>query len=371
VNVQCNGAVLMTQLGALLFIAALAGCGEEPRAAVPTHPASDGETLGFVLSRYDYLFYQTPGAKEECPHGFAPTNREQWEAQFPTAEQRRAHLSRCLATTNRGPDCENVWIAPEAINDPLPFRAVEGKHAFGMDLDGADGTQAADTCAHEEFTSPDGTTGIDNQYYRFLGCDRFVQGGQHHSPQNDKARTAQYQVNRVLLEVSGVDDEVNDDSVDVAIYRGKDPLLVDAMEVAVPWQSQRVDETIPPIHVRGKIVDRTLVTEPADVFWEGLLFERRLLLRDMTLHLTLGGVHARGLRVGYVDAERLWRSYVNTSRWGGNIYGASGPAAYRALYELADGFKDPTTGRCTALSSAREYDFVRAYVIHPEAGMRT
>jgi hypothetical protein len=50
----------------------------------------------------------------------------------------------------------------------------------------------------------------------------------------------------------------------------------------------------------------------------------------------------------------------------GTVLGASGPAAYRALKRLADGYKDPKTGVCTALSSARKFEFVRAFIEHRE-----
>jgi hypothetical protein len=356
----------------LLLCSLLAACdsGNFAEVTAPVaHAAterSSGKTLGYVLASYDYLNYQTQGAKEECPRGFTPNNREQWQAQFPTPAEQSAQLSRCLGINNRGPSCENVWAAPQVVEDPLPYHSVEGKKSFGVNLDGtSDGAATATTCKHEKFVSPEGELGIDNQYYRFIGCERFVQGGQHHAPANAKKRTIQYQISRVLLELTGVDDERNDPDVAGTLYRGKDQLMVDAMENAVPFQSQRIDEDIPPIHLKGKIADGVLTTEPTDVIWEGVLHERRLLLRGMSLRLKLEGVKAEGLRVGYVDIDRLWLSYSRIGKWGGGIYGGSGPAAYKAMHELADGFKDPKTGQCTALSSARKFDFVRAYIIHP------
>ena len=331
-------------------------------------PGGKSQTLGYVLSTYLYSFHRTQGGREECPNGFNYTNRDNWEKQFPTQAQREAHLKRCGSLTNRGPECENVWVNPEVAKDSLPFRAVEGKVSLGFDLDGnADGGATENTCPHQNFVSPEGAPGIDNQYYRFIGCEKFVHGGQHHADENAKIRMAQYQINRVLLELSSVDDVTNDDDVVVTLYRGKDSLVVDSAETAVAWQSQRIDPTIPPVRLTGKIVDGELVTEPADVYWEGIAFERRLLVRGMSLRLELDGVRAAGWRVGYVDAAQLWQSYSNTARWGGNIYGASAPSAYQALHELADGFKDPKSGKCTALSSARKYEFVRAYLIHPTA----
>jgi hypothetical protein len=332
---------------------------------------SDGanSTLQYVLASYDYQFYQTAGAREECPSGYTPTSRDQWEAQFPTSAQRQAHLNRCLAINNRGPNCENIWEAPELGRDPLPYRSVTGRTSFGADLDGAaNGGDTNASCSHEQFVSPDGEQGIDNQYYRFFGCDRFVQGGQHHSSDMARMRAQQYASARILLEVTGVDNLQNDPRVNVALYRGSTPLAVNASEDAVAWQTQHIDSRIPPIEMRGRIEDGELITEPTDAFWEGIGFDRRQLVRGMTLRLKLEGDRATGLRLGYIDINRLWQSYSRTAKWGGQIYGGSGPSAHAALQELADGYRDPETGSCTALSSALQLDFVRAHIVREGDG---
>jgi hypothetical protein len=352
------------KFGIVVLCGCLAACSE----ASDGKQQAGGKTLQYVLASFDYLFYQSPGAREECSAGFTPSTREQWQVAYANDAARKEQLGRCLAINNRGPNCENVWAAPEIAKDPLPYHVVTGKLSYGVNLDGTrDGRATAMTCSHEKFVDPRGVTGIDNQYYRFLGCERFVQGGQHHSPQIAKKRTIQYQSSRVLLEVSHVDDPKHDDDVEVTLYRGKDPLMADPSENAVPFQSQRIDPTIPPVHLHGKIVKGELVTEPADVIWEGVLFDRRQLIRGMSLRLKLAGNRATGLRVGYVDVDRLWQSFSRTAKWGGQIYGASGPSAYNAMYALADGYKDARTGQCTALSSAEGLDFVRAYIIRPKS----
>ena len=42
-----------------------------------------------------------------------------------------------------------------------------------------------------------------------------------------------------------------------------------------------------------------------------------------------------------------------------------------AAHQLADGYPDPKTGECTALSSAYNFKAVAAFVIHPETESRT
>ncbi len=52
------------------------------------------------------------------------------------------------------------------------LRTVQSKRAWGFDLDGdgGKGGDTGDSCAQEEFVSPTGEAGIDNQEYRAMGC---------------------------------------------------------------------------------------------------------------------------------------------------------------------------------------------------------
>jgi hypothetical protein len=326
--------------------------------------AASGKTIGLVLANIDWLFYKTQGGKEECPAGFRYSDRDNWEAEFPTQAARKKQLNRCGDFQNRGPNCENVWFTPEAIKDPLPFRGVTGKISYGVHL----GAAAGNTCPHEEFTSPEGETGIDNQYYRFLGCGVYQRD--NFPEKTMRVWIKQNSVLRWLLEIDGVNSKQGDGAVEVTLSRGKDPLIVDAAGKALPWQSQRIDENAPPesvYHLHGKMVNGVITTEPTDIMWVEWMAEPRLLIRGMTLRIHLTPTGAEVLRVGYIDVEQLWHGFSQYGSTMGTVVGASGPSTYAALHQLADGYKDPTTGACTALSSARKYEFVRAHVIHPSA----
>jgi hypothetical protein len=324
--------------------------------------SSNGHTIGLVLANFDWMM---PDEKAECPDGAVHTNRENWEAQFPTQAARQAHLNRCGDVRNRGPNCENVWLNPTAIEDALPFREPKSKAAYGINLDGThDGATTGSTCAHEKFIDPAGELGIDNQYYRFLGCHIPLLSGI--DEERRRRLLSLIPLYRLLLEIKGATGARGDNAVEVNVYRSKDPLIVDVAGKAVPWQSQRVAG--PPIYrLRGRIIDGVLRTAPEDVMWDGELtvVDRRVLIRGMTLRLALTPTGAEGVRAGYLDVEQLWQSYSHMMTYFGGLIGASGPAAYAELHRLADGYKDPQTGACTALSSARKYEFVRAYVVHP------
>jgi hypothetical protein len=42
------------------------------------------------------------------------------------------------------------------------------------------------------------------------------------------------------------------------------------------------------------------------------------------------------------------------------------PSIYVAAHEIADGYPDPKTGKCSALSSAFNFTAVAAFIIHPD-----
>ena len=46
-------------------------------------------------------------------------------------------------------------------------------------------------------------------------------------------------------------------------------------------------------------------------------------------------------------------------------WGWTCPSAYAAMKKFADGYRDPKTGQCTALSTAYRIEAVPAFVIHP------
>lgn len=334
---------------------------------------SGSRSMGYVLSSFDHLFYTAEGGKEECPEGYVHSSKENWHVQFPTLAARKAQFQRCGAIDNRGPACENVLAAPESVRDPLPYREVKGAKAYGSNLDGTeDGRATGTTCAHGKFVNPDGTPGVDNQYYRLLGCQKIVHPGGLLAPGVAVETVRQHVATRpvrILMEIREVDDEENDEHVEVVIYRGKDPLAVDAQGNAVPWQSQRIDEDSRPQHLRGRIVKGELITEPADLTLNiGSFFvERPYRVRGAQLRLRLTESGAGGLRTGYVDAASWWRARRSTTLMG-SFTGDSPPALHAALHRLADGYKDPNTGACTALSSAMKLEFVRAYIRHPAGG---
>ncbi len=330
--------------------------------------ASSGSTIGLVLTDWSHALYETSSGEEECPGGFSPSDTEQHLA-MPNSEE---HLKTFGYYLNRGPNGEAVTHFPWLVEDPLPSPELQTHKGFGLKLDGtSSGEATAKTCPHEKFTTPDGQS-VDNQLARVVGCtETWRRGGFAH--EFIKQEFVNFSHNRILIEIRGVDSEHNDPEVDVHIYKGRDGLApgVEAGSFR-PFQNQRVDERFPRYmhRVSGRIVDGVLLTDPIDEAWLPLFWVQtpgERLLRDMQLKLQLTETGAHGIAGGYEDLAIWWSVHSRSGVAGG---GASvGPFSnawlYRAAHRYADGFPDPETGQCTAISAGYRVSAVRALIAHP------
>jgi hypothetical protein len=337
--------------------------------ALATAPAAfaqgrDG-TIGLVVTDIRYALYQTADAKEECPEGLQAGEVPQFKAMA----NYREHMERFGGTVqNRGPGGELSNYVPLAVEDPLPFRELRTTVGYGMNLDGTtDGRATANTVRHEKFTTPGGEK-VDNQMARVLGC---VMGwrktGFMAEFYSNEVVTSPH--NRFLIEISGVDDERNDPSVEVTFYKGIDRLLKTPDGSGfIPFMSHRIDPRATDflLHTRGRIVDGVLTTEPIPNFrmtmrQVEILGERRM--RDARFRIKLGPESAEGMMAGYEPLDTWWNIF---SKCPGSDPGRYSPGGiYRAALRYADGYPDPKTGRATAISTAYQIKAVRALIVHP------
>jgi hypothetical protein len=324
-------------------------------------------TIGLVLTEWRHALYETPGGTEECPDGFSPSDTLQHRA-MPNSQE---HLEAYSYYTNRGPNGEAVTHFPWLVEDLLPSPELQTTVGFGLNLDGTtNGHATTNSCAHEKFINPDGEP-VDNQLARVVGCtETWRRGG--FADEFIRQEIVSYAHNRILIEIKGVDSELNDPEVEVYIYKGKDGLSQGAGGSFPPFQNQRVDERFPRYmhQTRGKIVEGILITEPIaeawlPIFWVQTPAER--LIRDMGLRLQLTETGAEGILGGYEDLKIWWNAHSKSGVGGG---GASvGPFSnawlYRAAHRYADGYPDPESGQCTAISAAYRVNAARALIAHP------
>jgi hypothetical protein len=170
----------------------------------------------------------------------------------------------------------------------------------------------------------------------------------------------------LMVLISGIDNERQDDNVDVTLFYSRDPMVKSASgKDILPGYTFRVSEDPERTpyfqRMRGRIVDGVVFTDPVDE----IAVDRgrditRLLRGRMRLELkpdrTLKGVIG-----GYMD----WRYLANY--WGALTFFETGmgytePGVYNALKRAADGLPDPVTGELTGISAAYDIEGVAAFL---------
>lgn len=321
--------------------------------------APKGGRIGYVLTDKAWVIYEADGVETQCPLGLNASGvREQFAELFPMdGDKEWSVLESRLMREGR------MWH-PETSNESFPYYEAQGDIAYGLNLDGK--------VDADDYRNPEGVEGVDNQLQRALGCTPgWRSDGQFVHFESLFAVGHNY--NRWMIELSGVDNLINDDEVTVTTYRGLDDLFTDATgEGFMAGGSQRVDARWGQSFISqttGKIVDGVLTTEPikkAKIPW-AMRFVGHYDVFDFQLKLELTPKSANGIFAGYVGVDN-WNNRLNRN-WGTHhqSYGTvSAASEYRAMRRLADAYPDPETGANTAISGAARISLTQVYVIHPD-----
>lgn len=372
----------LTRLALVAIAAGIAtGCSDSTakNAAAATATANQSGRLGFVVRHWFTAIHETK-FMDECERGLSIPNDEIWWRSLSKRERAEKTQNGLLDTlrrwqpaVKRGPNGEDVCLDPTAVKDP-PLITVNGDVSYGINLDGTtDGRATPKTCAHQKFRGLDGTPAVDNQMYRLLGCTYGWRTNGIFEVNADEMRGTSG-IGMILIDVTGVDDARNDDDVTVTFYRSVDQFPQDTSGKPLPFGSYRID-THPDGTARygdslqGRIENGVLKTQPGDVrlpFYGNYTFSQHI-FKDMSIELKIAadGRTADGMVYGYYDVEELIYHVTGT----GLVISTAGfscPALAAAAWELADGYPDPKTGKCSALSSAYKVNTYAAYVIKPE-----
>ena len=370
------------------FALVLAGCDSGSDGGVGGAEASgastgqSGAVRGYVMARwYDEIPHEDPG---ECPEGLNVTEADYYPDQWAVYMTERR---RFRDTTGGFLPWDHELLPPDACQDPLAqpdpgFMTLDGPaRVAGLDLDGVASVATAGTpgvCAHDDFTSPDGEAGIDNQHWRLMGCIR----GYRPNDLMDRLHQANTMVKEggyaILLEITGMDDPRNDDEVAVQILSASEPVTTDAAGGILEHVSLTAhsDPRFQNAIARGRIEDGILTTEPVDV---------RVKVKQQTQDNFAWYRDARiraevqedgrivGMLGGYWDLDNFW-SMLN-EHWIGDRHQGRNAAfnrgfmcsgIYHAMSRVADGHPDPETGRCTSLSTTVHFEAIPAFVIRPQ-----
>lgn len=342
----------------------------EPAKLAPA-PKS-GASKVFVITWFAPI---ADSSADQCPKmNPKPSQADYYALMSPqrAAEQRAFLKDKGGANTQflpyRGPDEMNVTMLPGLVPDP-GFVEPTTNVVRGFNLDGDDGSGVPPKGVrkHKNYVSPDGRKGVDNQLFTVQGC---VEGWRRKGflPMigNELRRAGGLSI---LVEVSGIDDERNDDDVAVTLMYSTDPMKRDGTSkiILADYTFRASDDPAYSqdfARFRGKIVDGVVTTEPlkkihlhegpAGISWS--LADARMQLR----FLPDGGVSAT------LGGYRDWRAYLAAAFFRSSDYentiGFQAPGMYNAVRRAADGLQDPVTGEFTGISAAYELEGVAAFV---------
>jgi hypothetical protein len=345
-----------------------------PASKLPAAPAN-GE-MGFVVDQWHPPVVFEPGA---CPQGTVERMRYEYLHTLPAAEQARLQLkenekewTEKFYAYSLGPNHTNVCTNPEMFKRS-PMRTVQSKTSWGLKLD--DGTGG--TCGHDTFVDPEGRTGIDNQEYRVKGCTlewRGVDGISNDITVGTRQFIVSGEWTQVIL-LRGVNSLVHDDNVEVIFANTLDAPPVDDKGNFLRGASFRISDKPPRERnvLHGRIDNGVLTTEPADISLDetwGQGAPRDIRGVRTKFHYIRGRLRlvfqADGSLQGLLGGYRPINDTIVSEELGGVgsafVAGIDCAQELATLKKYADGVRDRTTGKCTAVSAAMQIEAVPAFV---------
>jgi hypothetical protein len=378
--------------GALTLAALLAATAPAQAQAPFVHK---GEA-GFVVTDIRYALGDDAEKTGACPNGMS-LDVEQIFARSPQGKRRRGETDAAYAerlqagaqAVSTAPTGENLCMSPQLAGPDPYFRTVSapGIPADGIDLDGVD-SRSGDApppgaCPHDDLPGLQGAHGVDNQFFRAVGCSRSFQSNGQSNGFAIEMLTGAW---GILLTLSGVDDIRNDDDVEVGLYANADPIQLSPNRVPLEYATYAMDQD-PRFRAktRGRIKDGVLTTDPVDVRFRHVTNSLRLerVLRAARLQMTLSGDGAlQGYLAGYAPVEAMYdqqfgfrngkdgagkpgnpRLILGTANGAARVLGYSCPGIYHALQQYADGDRDPASGQCTSISTQYRLKAIPAFVV--------
>ena len=350
----------------------------------------DGEA-GFIVTHISYALGPDTQGTAACPDGMSKNvaeifalsdegQRQPGEGDEEYGKRMEAGGQKIAATADGKNYCMHPQLAPRDTHSRLMLSASHP--AEGIDLDGQNSRGAADRRSGRlDFIRQDGVKGVDNQFWRAVGCTRAFQSSGPSNGFETEMYTGSW---GVLMQLADVDDLQNDDHVRVGIYANADPIRLSPTREALEYSTyakkgdpRMIAETT------GRIENGVLLSDPVDIRFpnvvNGMHLERSL--RDARIEATLSkeGV-LKGYLAGYGDVEETY-NYLYGFRNGKNgdgteaaigrrVGSANGAArvlgytcagAYQALNTLADGH--PVDGKYTSISTQYKFEARPAFIV--------
>lgn len=237
----------------------------------------------------------------------------------------------------------------------------------GFDLDGhasLETSPTGDECAHDDFSSPDGETGIDYAWLKLTDMVSQLAPGQFVDSIAQGAVTNGEMT--VLIEVSGVDDMRNDDDVQVQVFSsldtpptGPDGILPNATLSAHPDDDFNSDP------VSGRIVDGVLTVGPIDIVMDFNIqvVDLQLTIQRAWMRMDFNEDRMTGVFAGFWPVAEIFTSIVDptTGLDGSRMAAGFTRDEFNNAIVHADG--DFNGEVCESISIMFDFEAVHAFVL--------
>lgn len=350
--------------GGLVVLAFTTGAGK---------PQGD-RAFGFMLTSMTVDFYRGD-EKIDCPEGRSHTVREAFLATQTAAERERLlkpENSVELERKYKGPyvtDSDGRDICTDSAVFDTPDREtqklVQSKIGPGLDLDGVpEGKATPATCPHQNFVSPTGEAGVDNQFFRVVACNTAWRGAS--SGVGDFAGE-NWPENPTVVIVRDVQSWENDPHVEVLIGASPErPALDAAGKVADGASLTLTDNPRYRNLMTGRIENGVLLTDPADLVlpynWVGASGGEYIVKRiRIRVKLTPDG-DLKGQAGGYRGIDNILAVPHVGGSGVGSVAGLECASVRKTLRLMADGDRDARTGQCTTVSMGLTFGARPAFV---------
>lgn len=355
----------------------------------------DGEA-GFVVTHFSYALGPDADETGACPNGMSKNVVEIF-AETPEGQRRPGEddeqygkrLEEGGKSISATKDGKNYCMHPElAPHDPhVRLLTSASAPADGIDLDGKISRSAQDVQSGLlDFTRADGSKGVDNQFWRVVGCNRSFQKNGQSNGFEIEMYTGSW---GILITLGDVDDLKNDDHVEVGIYANADPIQLSPTREALEYATYAMDQDDSfRATTTGRIKNGVLTTEPVDVRFHHVVNSMHLQrpLRDAQIQakLSADGV-LKGYLAGYTPVTDMYDfqfGYRNgkdasgepaplarrlgSSNGAARVLGHTCQGIYQSLLRLADGHPDPKTGKFSSISTQYRFEARPAFVMDVE-----
>lgn len=247
---------------------------------------------------------------------------------------------------------------------------VEGVRGFDLDSTVGTGLEP-EGCPHaefQEFNAPDGTPGIDYGLWSFIR--EWPQLRQGQLVDSVIASSVKNGEMSIVMELGGVDDMVNDDSVTVQIFSTQDSPLVGTDQEVLPNSTLAVhpDSTYHSTIATGTIKDGVLEAGPFDVSLKFFIqiVDSTMQLTDTRIRLELGEGTASGILSANWSVTQIHDIIGKPTSDNGPSpdIGAAGfnYTEFLEAMETPDAGYDQESGTCTAFTTIFRLDAVPAFL---------